>query len=355
MWGVWTFYTLSAELRTARKIAEEFLGLSARLTYPGLAMRAHLVMHVTLMHQGEFGPAIEHYDKALALYDPEHHREDAFFFTQNAGVALRCFGAWTLWFLGFPDQALERMHESLTLVRELYEPHGLAHRLLFASILHQLRQEPRESQEYAEAALTISREHGLVMYEAQARITRGWALTEQGSVEEGMTEMRQGVAEHQQTATALLRPQFLGWLSEALGKVGEYEEALGHVDESLGLAHRSGDALYLPELHRIRGELLLRQAKGNLNARTVADAEECFRRSIKIARRQEAKSWELRTSVSLARLYQSQNRTEEAHEALTTVFDWFTEGFETKDVREAKSLLDELRRSQNSDSQISEI
>jgi Predicted ATPase len=349
MWGVWTFYTLSAELRTARKIAEEFLGLSARLTYPGLAMRAHLVMHVTLMHQGEFGPAIEHYDKALALYDPEHHREDAIFFTQNAGVALRCFGAWTLWFLGFPDQALERMHESLTLVRESYEPHGLAHRLLFASILHQLRQEPRESQEYAEAALTISREHGLVMYEAQARITRGWALTEQGSVEEGMTEMRQGVAEYQQTATALLRPQFLGWLSEALGKVGEYEEALGHVDGSLGLAHRSGDALYLPELHRIRGELLLMQAKGNLNPRTVADAEECFRRSIKIARRQEAKSWELRTSVSLARLYQSQNRTEEAQEALTTAFDWFTEGFETKDVREAKSLLDQLRRSQISD------
>jgi len=345
LWGVWTFYTLSAELRTAREIAEEFLAVSARLAYPGLAMRAHLVMHVTLMHQGEFGPAIEHYEKALALYDPEHHREDAFFFTQNAGVALRCFGAWTLWFLGFPDQALERMHESLTLVRELYEPHGLSHRLLFASILHQLRQEPRESQEYAEAALTISHEHGLVMYEAQARITRGWALTEQGSVKEGIAEMRQGIAEYQQTATSLLRPQFLGLLSEVLGKAGDFVDALGQMDEALRLAHRNGDASYLPELHRIRGELLLMQAKGNFNSRTCADAEECFRRSIKIAQRQEAKSWELRTSVSLARLYQSQNRTEEAREVLTLVFDWFTEGFETKDAREAKTLLDELRKS----------
>ncbi len=179
------------------------------------------------------------------------------------------------------------------------------------------------------------------MYEAQARITRGWALTEQGSVEEGITEMRQGITEYQQTATSLLRPQFLGLLSEALGKAGEFEAALGHLDEALRLAHRNGDALYLPELHRIRGELLLMQAKGEFNPRTVADAEECFRRSIKIAQRQEAKSWELRTTVSLARLYQSQNRTEEAREVLTAVFDWFTEGFETKDVREAKSLLDE--------------
>ena len=182
------------------------------------------------------------------------------------------------------------------------------------------------------------------MYEAQARITRGWALTEQGQIQEGIGEMRQGILEHQQTATALLRPQYLAWLSEALGKVGEYEKALGHVDEALRLAHRSGDASYLPELHRIRGELLLRQAKGNFNPRTITDAEECFRRSIKIARRQEAKSWELRTSVSLARLYQTQNRAEEAQEALTLVFGWFTEGFETKDAREAKSLLDDLRK-----------
>jgi predicted ATPase len=182
------------------------------------------------------------------------------------------------------------------------------------------------------------------MYEAQARITRGWALTEQGFVEEGITEMRQGIAEYQQTATALLRPQFIGLLSESLGKAGEFVEALDHLDEALRLAHRNGDASYLPELHRIRGELLLWQAEGNFDPRTVADAEECFRRSIKIARRQEAKSWELRTTVSLARLYESQNRTEEAREALTLVFDWFTEGFETKDVREAKTLLDKLRK-----------
>src|SRR6185369_5121105 len=154
----------------------------------------------------------------------------------------------------------------------------------------------------------------------------------------------QGIAEYQQTATSLLRPQFLGLLSEVLGKAGDFVDALGQMDEALRLAHRNGDASYVPELHRIRGELLLMQVKGNFNSRTCADAEECFRRSIKIAQRQEAKSWELRTSVSLARLYQSQNRTEEAREVLTLVFDWFTEGFETKDAREAKTILDELRK-----------
>jgi predicted ATPase len=151
-------------------------------------------------------------------------------------------------------------------------------------------------------------------------------------------EMRQGGAAHQQTATSLLRPQFLGLLAEALWNVQRREEAFADVEEALRLAHRSGDGIYLAELHRIRGELLLRQG----GSEREIQAAECFNRSIKIAQRQAAKFWELRTSISLAHLYQSQKKQKEAREILAPAFDWFTEGFETKDLQEAKSLLDEL-------------
>jgi len=163
LWGLWTFYFVRAKLVTAREIAEDFLRLSERLPYPGLAMRGHLTMEVTCIRQGEFALGMEHFEKALSLYDPERHRDDVFLYAQNPGVVMRCHAAWALWFLGKPDQALNRSQEALTLARELSEPHGLAHALYFAAVLHHLRREARLAQERAEAAIAVSSEHGLVM------------------------------------------------------------------------------------------------------------------------------------------------------------------------------------------------
>ena len=356
LWGLWTFYILRAELGTAREIAEEFLRMAERLPYPGLAMRGNLMMEVTFIHLGDFAPALEHFEKALLLYDPEQHRDDAFLYAQNPGVAMRCFAAWALWFLGQPDEALDRMQEALTLARELSEPHGLAHALLFAAILHQLRQEARVSQEYAEAVLAVSSEHGLVMYQAQATITRGWALIEQGPPEDAIEQMRQGLAAYQVTGTELLRPYFFALLAEALGKARQSEEGLRGLEQALEAAYRSGDASYLAELHRIKGDLLLVQAAGRGLLRATAggkavfepeppavvQAEACFSQAIKIAQQQKAKSLELRAVMSLARLYQNQGKQEEARGLLTRIYDSFTEGFETTDLREAKALLDAL-------------
>jgi len=356
LWGLWTFYTLAAELGTAREIAEESLQLADRLQYPGFAMRGHLMMQVTFLHLGEFAPAMEHFEKALSLYDPELHRNDAFLYAQNPGVAMRCFAAWTLWFLGQPDQALDRVQQALTLAHELAEPHGLAHALLFVTILHQLRREERMAQEHAEAVLAVSREHGLVMYQAQAMIVRGWALFEQGRQEEGIEQMRQGLAAYQATGTELLRPQFLALLAEALGKTSRSAEALRELEEPLEAAHRSGDASYLAELYRVKGELLLVQATDRAVSRAathgelmfeaeptlIPQAKDCFNQSIKIAQQQKAKAWELRAVMSLARLYQKQGKEEDARGLLAQIYDTFTEGFDTTDLREAKALLDEL-------------
>jgi len=316
-------------------------------------------MEIIFFHLGEFTLALEHYEKALSFYDPTHYLDDAFLYVQNPGVAMRCFAAWSLWFLGQPQQALERIQEALRLARELSEPHGLAQALFFAAILHQLRREERKAQENAEAAIAVSREHGLALYQAMSTATRGWALILQERQEEAIEQMGEGLTDHRLAGAEVLLPHFLALLVEAFAKTGQVEEGLRILEEALAVVHRNGERYYLAELYRIKGDLILLQATDRglsraarsgvpvLEARRsdVAGAEACFHQSIKIARQQKAKSWELRAGMSLARLYQNQNKRAEAHGLLEPIYDKFTEGFDTADLREAKALLDELSKS----------
>jgi DNA-binding winged helix-turn-helix (wHTH) protein/predicted ATPase len=329
LWGLRAFYISTAELGKAQEIAKEFLQLAERLSYAGLAMRGHLAMVITSVHMGQLAPALEHFGKALLLFNPEQHRNDSLYYAQNPGVAMRCYAAWALWISGQPDQALTRMQEAIDLARELCEPPGLAYACYFAAILHQLRREPQQAQEQAEAALAVDRTHGLTLYHAHAVITRGWALFEQGSRDEGIEQMRQGLAVHQATGAKVIHPHFLTLLGEALGKSGQTEEGLRLLDEALETAQRNRDENYLAEIYRVKGEL-------------TGDAA-CFDQSLRIARRQQARSWELRTAMSLAQLYQRQGKQEEARALLAPIYNSFTEGFDTVDLREAKALLDDLR------------
>jgi predicted ATPase len=320
-----------------------------------MAMRGHWAIEITFAHQGEFAQALEHYEKALLLYDPKRHLDDGFLYALNPGVAMPCFAAWALWFLGRPEQALERIQEGLTLARELSEPLSLAHALLFTAILHQLRREEHLAQEHAEAAFAVSIEHGLALYQAMATVMRGWVLFQQGRHEEAIAQMRQGLAALQATGTELVRPHFLGLLAEALAKNGQVAEGLRLLEEALDVAHRSGERYYQAELYRLKGELLIlsaadrgasratasRRAVAESEASAVAEAEGCFSQSIKIARQQKAKSWELRAAMSLARLHQSRGKREEARGLLAQIYGRFDESSGTADLREAKALLDE--------------
>jgi predicted ATPase len=356
LWGLWTFRTLRAELVTAREIAEELLRLADRLPYPGLGMRGHWAMEITFTHLGEFRLAMEHYEKALSLYDRERHLDDAFFYALNPGVAMPCFAALSLWFLGLPDQAVARIEEALTFAHELSEPHSLAHALLFAAILYQLRREEQMAKERAEATIAVSSEHGLVMYQAMATIIRGWTLMKQGRPEEAIQQMQHGLAALETTGTELVRPHFLALLAEALDKARQGKEGLRVLDEALELANRKGERYYEAELYRLKGELLLMQPTGRAVSRAatggnavveteppaITNAERCFNQSIRIARQQSAKSLELRAVMSMARLHQKQGKQGEARDLLAQSYDRFTEGFDTLDQREAKALLDAL-------------
>jgi predicted ATPase len=253
---------------------------------------------------------------------------------------MRCFASWSLWFLGRPDQALARIQEAMDLAKKLSEPHGIAHSLFFAAILHQLRREAQMSQEYAEAAIAVATEHGFVMYQALATMTRGWALAEHGREEEAIEQIQQGLAAHLGTG-AKLRSQFLALLAEALNKQGRTEEVLRVLEEALDAAHHTGEKSYQAELYRLKGELLLKLSTHR--GASKADAEACFNESIQIAQRQKAKSLELRAAMSLARHYQQLGRAKKAVGLLAPVYRSFNEGFDTIDLREAKALLDKLQ------------
>lgn len=288
-------------------------------------------MEVTFVQMGKFTESIEHYEKGLLLYDPQQHRDDAFQYSQNPGVALRSHAAWALWYLGQPDSALNLNKEALAQARELCEPHGLAHTLYFAAILHHLRGENQLAQQHAEAAIEVSTEHGLSIYEAFGIIARGSTLVQQGSTAEGIEQIRHGLAVHERTGARLARPYFLALLADALRSVGKIDESLRVIDDALSLSHQRGEERYLAELYRLKGELLLMLE--------VPNAADCFNEAIKVAQRQSAKSLELRATMSLARLDKGYA------DGLAGVYNSFTEGFDTKDLRDAKALLDELSSS----------
>ena len=331
-WGLWTFHTLSAELDTARQLAEKFLELGERLPYAGITLRAHWALEITFLHLGNFELALDHFKKALALYEPEEHRDDSFFYTLHPGIAMPCFASWALWCLGRSDEAVKLIDDAVTLARELSEPQSLAHAFFFATGLYHLRRDHVMAQHYAQAAIDISSEHGLVMYQPMASAMHGWTLSEEGRHSEAIDQIRAAMAALEGTSTALVRPHFLGLLAVALAKDNQTEAALHHLDEAIALVNKKGERYFEAELYRLKGELLLETSDD------VA-AEQCFRHSLEVATAQKAKAWQLRTATSLARLYRSRGKLQEGQTLLRPLYDSFTEGLDTIDLREAAAEL----------------
>jgi predicted ATPase/class 3 adenylate cyclase len=336
LFGLWRFYLQRAELQTARELGEECLSLAQRLHDPVRLLRAHNTLGVTLFYLGELASAREHLEQGIALYSPQQR---SLAVVQDPMVACLSYMAWVLWYLGYPDQALKRSHEALTLAQELSHPYSMAQALFFAAELHHLRQEAQAVQERAEAVITLAAEQGFPFWLAQGTSLRGWALVKQGQREEGITQIRQGLAIYQSTGAELGWPYYLAELAEACGLVGQAEEGLRVMAEALTAVYKSGE-FSETEICRLKGELTL-TVRG-LEFEVQREAEECFQKAIAIARRQSAKSWELRAVISLSRLWQSQGKQKEAHDMLAEIYAWFTEGFDTKDLQDAKRLIKEL-------------
>jgi predicted ATPase len=239
--------------------------------------------------------------------------------------------------LGYPTQAVRRSQEAQALARELAHPYSLASAQHLAAFLHQRRREAPAAQAQAEALLTLATAQGFQLYARYGTCWRGWALAMQGQGTTGMAQMLQGLEAVVAMGQELARPLCLVLLAEAMGHTGQVAEGLHLLAEALPAFATSGQGDPLAEAYRLQGELLLRQATPD-----AAQAEACFQQALTIARHQQAKSWELRAAMSLARLWQQQGQRAEARALLAPIYGWFTEGFDTADLQEAQALLEAL-------------
>jgi predicted ATPase len=279
-----------------------------------------------------------HLAQGIALYDSQQHRSHAFLDVgTDPGVLCLIYAAHVLWSLGYPDQALTKSHAALTLAQELSHPFSLAYALDFAAWLHWLRGEEQAAQERAEAAMTLSTTQGFPLWLAIGMILRGGTLAEQGQESEGMAQMREGLAVFQATGAAVARPYFLSLLAEVDRRGGQAEVRLSLLDEALVAVQKTGERWCEAELYRLKGGLVLVGLSEDF-----IEPETCFQQALDIARHQQAKSLELRAAMSLSRLWQQQGKCKAAHHLLAPVYGWFTEGFTTADLQEAKALLEEL-------------
>jgi predicted ATPase len=331
--GLWQFYLVRAQHQTARELGERLLSLAQSAGDPSLLVQAHRALGEAFQNLGEFVLAQEPLTQGSTLYNSQHHRSHAVL--NDPGVFCLSFASWVLWWLGYPEQALQRNQAALTLAREMSHPHILAAVLFFAAKSHQFCRERHLAQELAEASIVLAREQGLPVWVPSATTVCGWALAMQGQWEEGIAQIQQSLVAQQAAGMQIARPSFLILLTEAHAAAGQAEAGLGVLAEALAQMDHTGERYHEAEVYRLKGELLLQQAVPD-----APQAEACFQQALAVARRQQAKSWELRAAMSLCRLWQQQGKRDEARELLAPVYGWFTEGFDTADLQEAKALLD---------------
>jgi predicted ATPase len=309
--------------------------LAQRTQDPDLLLEARMARGTIALLLGDLITARCPLEQTIALYNVQHHRSHALRYGVDPGVISLSRASWVLWLLGYPAQALRRNEDTLALAQALAHPYSLANALHFAAMFHQFRREASATQGLAEAAVTLATEQGMARWLATGTFLHGWALSVQGRGADGLAQMRQGLADYRATGTMLDLPWFLGVLAEAYGSANRVDAGLETVAEALTIADKAG--YYEAELYRLKGELLRQHAVSN-----VSQAEACFQQALTVARHQQAKSLELRAAMSLARLWQQQGKREEGRALLAPIYGWFTEGFATADLQEARRLLGQL-------------
>jgi predicted ATPase len=326
------FHYVSGELNKAREFAKQLLDLAERQQDPALLVGSYHALGQTLFSLGDLIACRRTVEQGIALFDPAQHRLPNWPGGQS-GEQCYLYGAFVLWVLGYPDQAMRRAEEALTLAEELANPANLINTLAFVALVHVFRREPAAARHRAKAAMEMSAEQRNPFFLAWGTVLHGWAQAAQDQLEDGIAEIQKAIATYRATGSQTWLPYLLALQVETYARAKRLDDGLASVAEALVLADE--ERCWQAELSRIKGELLL--ASDN-----HAEAERSFFQALDIARRQQAKSWELRAATSLSGLWRDQGKRKEARDLLTPVYDWFTEGFDTADLKEAKALLDEL-------------
>jgi predicted ATPase len=350
--GLRSFYTLRGELKTARELGEQLLHVAQQAQELGLLLEAHYALGVALFVSGAFAAAGAHLEDGLALYDPQQPRQAALY-GFHPGVGCGIYLANTLWYRGYPDQARRQSAATLALAHELADPFSQAVVLCFAAMIQQCCRDVAMVRTHTTAAIMLCQTHGFAQYLAHAQMLHGWAVAAQGHADAGLAQMHQGFIATQAAGAELPRPHSLALLAETYAQYRQPEAGLTAIAEGLAMTRTFGEHWHEAELHRLHGALLMqvgeRQTASERGVPFAAsgvppgeEAEASLHRAWSIARRQEAKSLELRAVTSLARLWQQQDKRTAAYDLLAPIYSWFTEGFDTADLQAAKALLDAL-------------
>jgi predicted ATPase len=335
--GLYVLFFVRANHEAVHALTGEILQLAQALQDPLVLIQTYAHEGESLGWQGKLVLARTHLEHGMSLYRPQHYAPTAYFFGHHPVVQNLSMLAHVLWALGYPDRAVQHCDQSLTFAHELSHPFSLAFALSPKVQLHQQRRETTIVQEHAETLLTVSTENGFPLRAAIGNMLLGWAMVERGEGQAGIARIEAGIKAWQTTGAKVLMPMWHTLLAESYGKIGQIDEGLTVVVEALLDVENTGERYYEAELHRLKGEFLLQRSSDNQR-----EAETCFDQAMRVSRSQQAKAWELRTATSLARLWQRQGKRDEARQVLAEVYHWFTEGFDTIDLKEAKALLEEL-------------
>ncbi len=334
LWGHHGVHTVRGDLAAGYAPAQECLALAQN--DPILSVAGHCMAGASLGHMGRLRAARSHLEQAREAYSPQQHDTHIFLTGFDLGVFTLAHFAHAMGYLGYPDQALRLAQEGVELAHAFAHPFSQIAALSYLSILHQLCGDWRAAQAAAASAHRLCVEYDSPYYLAWNNFMQGWALSEQGHVEQGIGLMEQSLADFQALQAGLRLPYYLGLLAEAYGKVGRIRDGLRLTEEALAQAHRQEQLAYEPDVHRVRAELLRQDGA------PVQEVETCLRHAIESAQQREAKLLELRAATSLARLYREQGSREAARHILAPTAAWFSEGFEMPDLQAAGSLLDSL-------------
>jgi class 3 adenylate cyclase/predicted ATPase len=317
--------------------SERLFEIAQQTQDPDLLLEAYMVKGVVELGVGDLAKAQHFLDLAITHYDLERHRSHAMRFSLDPGVNSLSRSSWTLWLRGYPDQALERSNRTIALARKLDHVHSLGLALSLAAMLHQFRREPRAVQAIAQEAEALSRQHRLSQWLATSRFLSGWASVQQGESKDGIQLMWESLGEYRQIGAKMYLAWFISTLAEALAASGKTPDALEAIDEANRISGPGGilSDVFPSESLRIKAALLLASERRS-------EAEQCLDTALVMARRRGTKILELRTSTCLARLMRDQGKRAEARDLLAPVYGWFTEGFDTADLKDARALLDEL-------------
>jgi predicted ATPase len=336
--GFWAASLIAFNGDAVRALATQFLALAKkeRATFP--LMHGHRVLGLSLLYTGDIPEAGAHFDRAIALYDPVNHRPLATILGVDAGVLALCYRSLALWLLGYPAAALTDADRALADAREVGHAPTLMNALALSSSAYLLCGDYVAANARLDELVAVADEKGALYWKASAMVQQGGLLTLTGKASDAIRMITSGIAALRSTGSTIFMPRSLSYLARAHAGLGHSEDAWRCIAEAMTAVETTKEKWYEADVHRTAGEIALTSPGPDA---TTAEAH--FERALAVARGQQAKSWELRAAMSMARLWRDQGKRQQAHDLLAPVYDWFTEGFDTLDLKEAKALLEQLR------------